>query len=87
MNILDEILEEAAIKRKKVVRGGKVIKKKTCPPGYKVSGNRCQKMSSQERITRKKAGKKSSRKSKSARRRSFQKSVKLRQRRNLNRNR
>jgi len=74
---------EVAFKKRKVVRGGKVIKKKKCPKGYRLDGNRCVRQSSSERITRKRAGKKSSRKSKSARIRNRKRSFRLRKRRGL----
>ena len=74
---------EVAFKKRKVVRGGKVIKKKKCPSGYKLVGNRCVRQSASERMTRKRAGIKSSRKSKAARVRNRKKSFRLRKRRNL----
>jgi len=43
---------------KKVVRGGKVVKKVQCRPGYRFDGNSCVKMSSQELRLRGKAAKK-----------------------------
>lgn len=80
---LDEILTEVRAVRKKSVRGGKVIKRKDCPKGYKLVGSRCVRMGSKERMTRKRAGKRSARKGKAQRRTNFRKSTRLRQRRNL----
>lgn len=83
LNALDEILTEVRAVRKKSVRGGKVIKRKDCPHGYKLVGNRCVRMKTKERLTRKRAGKKSARKSKALRRAKFKRSIKIRQRRKL----
>lgn len=82
---LDNVIAEVAIKRKRVIRGGKLIKKKDCPKGYKKVGNRCVKMSSSERLTRKRAGRKAGRKGKAARRRQFKRSIKKRRTRKLKR--
>ena len=58
-NILESvnnlILELGKIK--KVVRGGKIIKKLTCPPGYKSDNGRCVRMNGVEVRKRKKAAK------------------------------
>lgn len=48
-------LIEEAVKFKKVVRGGKILKKITCPPGYKSTQGRCIRMSFMEVRKRKKA--------------------------------
>lgn len=80
----DEPITEAAPKRKRVVRGGKVIKKKQCPHGFKlVGGTRCVKQSSQERRARRIAAKRGAKKGKAARKRSRMKSLRLRKRRHL----
>lgn len=79
----DEFLEEKTPVRKKVVRGGKVKKKKTCPPGYKLQDGRCVKQKQKERIARTKAAKKANRKGKQQRKRTAKKSLRVRKRRNL----
>jgi hypothetical protein len=77
-----ERLDEIAAKRKKVVRRGKVIRKKDCPPGYKlVDGIRCMKMSTKDRVKRTRAGKKAAKKSKAARKRTLKRSMRIRARR------
>lgn len=78
-----ETIMEIAFKRKKVVRGGKVVKKKKCAAGFTLVGNRCVKQSASEKMTRKRAGVKSGRKSKSARVRNRKRSFRLRKRRGL----
>ena len=84
--LVEQILTEVRAVRKKVVRRGKVIKKRDCPPGYRlVNGNRCVRQSSRERNIRRRAGRKAARKSKSKRRISRKRSVKVRQRRHLKR--
>ncbi len=81
---VEELLEEVRAVRKKSIRKGKVVRRKDCPPGYKlVGGTRCVRMKSREKITRRRAGKRSARKSKSARRVSFKRSIKIRKRRKL----
>lgn len=62
---------------KKVVRGGKVKRKLICPPGYKAVDGRCEKMSPQELLKRKKAAKATQRKLK-AQSGKFQKALKKR---------
>lgn len=54
LECVDRLIEEA-LKFKKVVRGGKVLKKLTCPPGYKSTNGKCIKMSFMEVRKRKKA--------------------------------
>ena len=83
-NDLDTIVEVTA-RRVKRVRKGKVVRKRKCPHGYRLSGTRCIKQGSKERIRRKRAGRKAARKGKAARRRSFKRSTRLRQRRKLKR--
>ena len=57
---------DEAVKRKRVVRGGKVqLKKKTDKPGYKVKGGKEVRMTPQEIMRRKRAAKKASLKRKS----------------------
>ncbi len=80
-----DVLEEVTAKRTRRVRHGKVVRKRKCPHGYKVVGTRCVRQSAKERIRRKRAGLKAARKGKAARRRNFKKSIRLRQRRNLKR--
>jgi hypothetical protein len=81
---LDTFIVEVRAVRKKSIRKGKVVGRKDCPPGYKLQGGtRCVRMQSKERLVRKRAGKRAARKSKSARRVSFKRSIKIRQRRKL----
>ena len=62
--LMDEFVE--ALKRKVVYRDGKrVVKKVTDKDGYKVVGGKEVKMSSKEKLARKKAGKIAARKRKS----------------------
>lgn len=89
-DIFDEsqIIQEVTPVRKRVVRKGRVIRKKDCPPGYRlVGGTRCVRQKAKERITRRRAGRKASRKSKSKRRQTRRRSIKVRQRRHLKRTR
>ena len=82
--LVEDILGEVSSVRKSVVRHGKVIKKRDCPPGYKlVGGTRCVRQSAHEKLVRRKAGKKASRKSKAKRTQARKRSVKVRQRRHL----
>lgn len=81
---LDAIMEVTA-KRVRRVRKGKVVRKRKCPHGYTLYGTRCKKQGSKERIRRKRAGRKAARKGKSARKRNFKRSIRLRQRRKLKR--
>lgn len=81
---LDTLVEVMA-RRAKRVRKGKVVKKRKCPHGYKLDGKRCVRQGSKERMRRKRAGRKASRKGKAARRRNFKRSIRLRQRRKLKR--
>lgn len=76
-----ELLSEVTAKRKRVIRKGKVTKKRKCPSGYKlVDGKRCKKQSAGEKRKRSRGAKRGSRKGKAARRRSFQRSIKKRRR-------
>jgi len=79
-----EKLNEVTAIRKKRIRGGKVQRKRDCPPGYTlIGGVRCVRQTAKERITRKRAGRRSARKSKSARRRNVKRSMRIRARRNI----
>jgi len=53
INTISSLIEESNYR--KVVRGGKIINKKLCPPGYKVSGNNCVRMGTTEIRSRMKA--------------------------------
>jgi hypothetical protein len=61
-DITEEELNER--KLKKVVRGGKIIKKIQCKDGYKAVGNKCVKQSASEKRLRKKAARKAAKKRK-----------------------
>jgi hypothetical protein len=54
--IQNKILQE--IEFKKVIRKGKVVKKKICPDTAKVAGNKCVKMTASEKLKQSKAAKK-----------------------------
>ncbi len=56
-NLVDELIQEAAARKRKVVRGGKVVTKMSCPKGFKYSKqtNNCERMSAAETRTRSKA--------------------------------
>jgi hypothetical protein len=58
-SILESIsdLIQEGLRFKKVVRGGKILKKLMCPPGYKSTNGRCVRMSSMEIRKRKKSAK------------------------------
>jgi hypothetical protein len=45
-NTVKDLIQESSYKR--VVRGGKLIKQKVCPPGYKLAGGKCIRMSTTE---------------------------------------
>jgi hypothetical protein len=60
--IQEKILQE--IKFKRVMRKGKVVKKKVCPDNAKVAGNRCVPITGSEKLKLKKAAKKRARKMK-----------------------
>lgn len=62
-NLTEEELNELA--KRRVVRGGKIIRRIFCKPGYKPMNNRCVRMAAAERRVRKKAAKKSARKRRS----------------------
>lgn len=79
------VIVEVTARRIRRVRKGKVVRKRKCPHGYTLSGTRCKKQGSKERIRRKRAGRKAARKGKAARRRNFKRSTRLRQRRHLKR--
>ncbi|MDY0215178.1 MAG: hypothetical protein RBS24_06695 [Bacilli bacterium] len=62
-DLTEEELNE--LKKKRVVRGGKIIRRVFCKPGFKaMGGTRCVKMAAKERRVRKKAAKRSARKRK-----------------------
>lgn len=78
-------LSEVRFIKKRVIRGGKVVKKKKCPKGYRLIGNACIRQKARERIRRKRAGRISARKSKAARKRNLKRSFRIRKRRKLKR--
>ena len=78
-----EDLFEAAFTKKKVIRHGKVVKKKQCPKGYKFDGKRCVKISAVERLARKKGAIKANRSGKAMRKRSLKRSLRIRKRKGL----
>ena len=80
-----ELLLEVSFIKKRLVRKGKVVKKKKCPKGYRLIGNRCVRQAARERIRRKRAGRKAARKSKAARKRNMKRSLRIRSRRKLKR--
>lgn len=58
----DEFLSEQVGKVKRVVRGGKKIRRRICKSGYKLVDGKCKKMSQSERRKRSIASKRGSRK-------------------------
>lgn len=62
-NLTEEELQELA--KKRVVRGGKIVRRIFCKPGFKAMGNKCIRMAAKERRVRKKGAKRSARKRKS----------------------
>lgn len=79
---LSDILE-VTVKRKRVVRKGKVIRRKVCRPGYKLVNGRCVRQSASERIKRKRGAIRGNRISKTARKRTRKRSMRVRSRRGL----
>ena len=80
---IDEIVLEAAPKRVKVVRRGKVVRKLRCQPGSKLVGRRCVRQTSKERIIKSRAARKGARKGKVKRIRTRARSIKVRRARRL----
>ncbi|MHA1766135.1 MAG: hypothetical protein ACTSVK_07720, partial [Promethearchaeota archaeon] len=64
---IDYLIELGERVKTRVVRGGKVVKKLKCPPGYKSEKGKCVKMQAKETMRRKKAAKKAARTGKSKR--------------------
>jgi len=58
----EDELDEVA--RKKVVRGGKIVKKVVCKPGFKFDGKKCTKISAKEKLNRSKGSKRGAKKKK-----------------------
>jgi len=58
----EDDIDEAKIK--KVVRGGKIVKKVDCKPGFKAQDGKCVKISAKEKISRSKGAKKGAKKKK-----------------------
>ena len=60
----DALLESAVneVQKKKVVRGGKIVRKVVCPEGKKNVNGKCVRMRNIERIKRSKTAKKSAKK-------------------------
>lgn len=77
------ILNEVSRTVKKVIRKGKVIKKKSCPKGYKLVGNACVKMNKAEAMKRSRGAKRGGRKGKAARIRTRAKSNRIRRNRGM----
>ena len=80
---VDDLFEARTPKRKRVVRKGKVVRKKKCQPGYRLVDGKCVRQKPQERIARRRGARKANRKSKTARRRTQRRSNRVRARRNL----
>lgn len=82
-----EDVDEAGAKRKRVVRGGKVVRKLFCPLGMKAQDGRCVRISSKEKRSRRKGARKAARtlkrKPKTARLRKLRKSLMRRRRAKL----
>lgn len=82
-DIFTDLVTEKKATRKKVVRGGKVKKKRTCPDGYRLEDGKCVKQKADEKRKRRKGAKKANRKGKSQRKRTAKRSRRVRDRRNL----
>ena len=61
-NLVESVITE--VKRKKVVRGGKIMKKVVCPDGKKNVGGKCVRMRNVEKLKRSKTAKKAAKKKK-----------------------
>ena len=75
--------EELSELVKRVVRGGKMVRKKVCGKGKKAKGGKCVIMTSGEKRSRAKAAVKSHKKSKSARKKGSKKAARSRKRFNV----
>lgn len=83
---IEQALKEVTAVRKRVIRHGKLVKKRDCPPGYTLKDKtRCVRQSAKERIRRKIAGRRAARKGKAARKRNIKRSNRIRARRSLKR--
>lgn len=83
---VNTLLNEVRAVKKRMIRGGKLIRKRDCPPGYTLKdGRRCVRQKARERIKRRRAGIKAARKGKAARRRNIKKANRIRKRRKLKR--
>lgn len=83
INYLNELIEAAAV-RKKVVRKGKMIIKKDCPPGSKlVDGRKCVKIPAAQRAKMSRIAKKTAKKGKAKRMRTRKRSLRVRKARRL----
>lgn len=76
-------LEEVAVRRKRVVRHARVIRKRTCAPGFRLVNGRCVRQSARERLNRKRGAIRGDRKSKAQRIRSRRRSLRVRRRSHL----
>ena len=79
----EESLEELYVPKSKVIRKGKLKKKRICPAGYKLENDRCVRMSSLEKVKWHRQNVKTSRKNKASRIRHQKRSNKIRQRKGL----
>lgn len=61
---LTQLDEELSERTKKMVRGGKVIRRKVCPKGKKLLDGKCVRITSSEKIARTKGAKRGARKKK-----------------------
>lgn len=82
-NDIEDFLQEKTPTRKKVVRKGKVQKKKTCPDGFKLVDGKCVRQKADEKRKRSRAAKKSNKTGKAQRKRSAERSRRVRDRKNL----
>lgn len=61
-DLVSSVISE--VQRKKVVRGGKIVKKVVCPDGKKNVGGKCVRMRNVEKLKRSKTAKKAAKKKK-----------------------
>ena len=74
---------EVTVRRVRSVRKGRVVRRKTCAPGYKLVNGRCVRQSAAERMRRRRGAIKGNRRNKSIRRRNQRRGMRLRKRMGL----
>lgn len=82
-NLLSEVVTTGSGQIAKVVRHGKVVKRRICPPGYKLEDGVCRIMSASEKRARSRGAVSANRKSTWKRIKSRRKSMNVRKKRNI----